>query len=159
MGHGVAHPIGGQQIAQAHEVGHEARAGPQVQVGRRSHLFDPPIVHANDLVGQCQRFLLVVRDHDRGDLQPALHLMDFGAHICAYACIQRRQRFVQQDQRRVHGQRARQRHALLLAAGDLSRIFFRSTGQAHQGQHFLDPVGDVLAVGALAAQADWNRMP
>jgi len=39
------------------------------------------------------------------------------------------------------------------ARANLSRIFIRRARQADQRQHFLDAVGDVVAVGALAAQA------
>ena len=43
-------------------------------------------------------------------------------------------RFVGEEQRRIVGQRARNRDALLLAAGELRRVMVRAVGQAHLGE-------------------------
>ncbi|MCY1538511.1 hypothetical protein D9M68_740560 [compost metagenome] len=94
-----------------------------------------------------------MRHHNRGDLQAALHLVDLGAHVGAHACVQRGQGFVQQDQGRVHGQRAGQGHALLLAARQLMRIASGMIGQFDQRQQLLHPRRDAVAAFAADAQA------
>ncbi len=73
--------------------------------------------------------------------------------MLAHAGVQGRHGFVQQQQGGRRRQRARQGHALLLPARDLSRILSSRAGQPYQRQHFLDAVGDVVAMRALAAQA------
>ncbi|MNT24177.1 hypothetical protein D3C72_1596340 [compost metagenome] len=116
-------------------------------------MFDHAAVHDGDAVGHHHGLFLIVRHHQGRDGQALLQRPQFDAQVLAHPGVQGGHGFVQQQQGRRRRQRARQGHALLLAAGDLSRIFFRRARQAHQGQHLLDPAGDVLAVGALAAQA------
>ncbi|KAG1253932.1 hypothetical protein G6F65_017245 [Rhizopus arrhizus] len=55
--------------------------------------------------------------------------------------VQRRCDFVAQQRQRLHGQRAGDRHALLLAAGQLFRPRVELVRQAHAGQHGARQVG------------------
>ena len=58
------------------------------------------------------------------------HAPQFVAHARARGGIERRKRLVQQQQRRLRRQRARQRHTLLLAAGERARQAVGQFGQA-----------------------------
>ena len=77
---------------------------------------------------------------------------EFGLHVQAGPGIQRRQRLVQQQQRRLPGQRARQRYPLRLPAGQLVRLAAREAGQP-------EPVQPVPGSrpGRLFAQAAGTR--
>ena len=55
-------------------------------------------------------------------LQLALQALQLEAHPLAQLRVEVGQRLVEQQQRRLHDQRAREREALLLAAGELRRL-------------------------------------
>ena len=79
----------------------KAVAGRRVDLRRRADLLDRAVVHHHDAVGHGQRLLLVVRDHDGGDAEPALQRLDLVAQAHAHARVERRQRLVEQQQRRA----------------------------------------------------------
>ena len=54
--------------------------------------------------------------------QLALQALQLEAHLLAQLRVEVGQRLVEQQQRRLHHQRAREREALLLAAGELGRL-------------------------------------
>ena len=58
---------------------------------------------------------------DEGDAELLLHAAQLAAHAQAQILVERRQRLVEQQHARIGDQRARERHALLLAAGELGR--------------------------------------
>jgi len=74
------------------------------------------------------------------DAELALHLAQLQAQVRAHARIQRRQGFVQQQQGRIDGQRARDGHPLLLSARELGRVALLEAGQLHG----LQQLGDAL---------------
>jgi hypothetical protein len=63
-----------------------------------------------------------MRHIDRGDAEVALHVSDLLAQRDADLDVQRGERLVEQQDLRLNGERASQRHALLLAAGELVGI-------------------------------------
>ena len=71
-----------------------------------------------------------------------LQVLDLGAQFLAHLGVERRQRLVEQQHRRLGRERARERNALLLSAGQLMRIFLRLVAQVHERQHFVDPSPD-----------------
>ena len=87
----------------------------------RADLLDAALVHDDDPVGDLEGLLLVVRDEDAGDVdlvvQPAQPL----AQLLAHLGVERAERLVEQQHLRLGGERARQRDALALAAGELRR--------------------------------------
>ncbi|MNF67457.1 hypothetical protein D3C84_492730 [compost metagenome] len=83
-----------------------------------------------------------------------LQLAQFGTQMLAYPRIERRHRFIQQQQRRCRRQGSGQGHALLLAARKLAGKFFLAAGQANQFQHLPDPLAHFVA--ATAGQAIGN---
>jgi hypothetical protein len=81
-------------------------------------LLDAAGAHDDDPVAERHRLALVVGDVERGDVQPALQLAEELADAEAQARVEIRQRLVEQEERRVTHERARQRDALPLAAGE-----------------------------------------
>ena len=97
-----------------------ALAGRRIQLLRRADLPRLAVDHHHDAVGQRQRLLLVVRHVDRGAAEHGVDAADLGPHLQPQLGIQVGQRLVHQHQRRLHHDGARDRHALLLAAGQLA---------------------------------------
>jgi hypothetical protein len=69
----------------------------------------------------AQRFRVggVVRDDQQLQIEPRLQRRQFAAHAYAQGRIQGRERFVEQQNIRLCGERSRQGDALLLTAGNL----------------------------------------
>ena len=121
-----------QEVRLAEEVGDEAGARALVQRFRRAHLHQPAVVQDGDLVGERQRLLLVMRDVDEGAADAAVQRLQLVLQFGPQLLVERRERLVQQQQRRVEDQGAGQRHALLLAARKLRRPAFGEGGKLHQ---------------------------
>src|SRR6266513_5990004 len=84
-------------------------------------LDDPPRVHEDHAVRHLARESHLVRDHHHGHafLGELDHHVE---HFVDHLGVERRGRLVEQHGDRVHRQRARDRHALLLAAGELAGV-------------------------------------
>ena len=81
-----------------------------------------PLVHDHDPVGDLQRLFLVVRDEHAGDVQFVVQAAQPATQLLAHLGVERAERLVEQQHARLDGERARQRNALALAAGELVRI-------------------------------------
>ena len=144
----AAHHVGG-----ADELGDERRLRPHVKLARRIHLFDAAVIEHRDPIGHRQRFALIVGDEDKGDTQLALQLLQLALHLLAQFEIQRAERFVQQQHPRPIDQRARQRHALPLAARQVRRLAFGNETERHALQRLLRPRQPLAFSDALHHQA------
>ena len=84
---------------------------------------------------------------------------DFLAQRHAHLGVERRQRLVEQQQLRLRRQRAGERHALLLAAGELVGIAVAELRQLDDAEHLLDARVDLglRHAGDLQAEADVLR--
>ncbi len=133
------------------EIGDERRRRKTIDLLRRADLVDHALVHDDDAVGHGERLLLVVRHHDGGDAEAALQRADLIAQAHAHLGVEGGERLVEEEQARRGRERARQRHALLLPAGELHRIFVLLVGQADEGEQLVDPA---LDLGARAAPVD-----
>ena len=100
-------------------------AGFSKQIARRGGLLDAALVHHDDEVGQREGLVLAVRDMDEGDVELPLEAAKLGPHPHPQEWVERRQRLVEQKNLRIGDQRARERDALLLAAGQLRRHALR----------------------------------
>ena len=107
----------GKQVDAADEVGHEAAVRGLVNLARLAGLQDAPFAHHRDARRHAHRFFLVVRHHHAGHADLLDDIDQFQLGLFTQLLVKRRQRFVQQQQLRPLGQTARQRDALLLAAG------------------------------------------
>ncbi|AEK61271.1 conserved hypothetical protein [Collimonas fungivorans Ter331] len=83
---------------------------------RAAELLHHAILHHGDTVAQGHRFDLVMRDVDDGAAQALMHQLDFGAHLDPQLGVQVRQRFVEQEQRRIARDGAAHGDALPLPA-------------------------------------------
>src|SRR4051812_40777468 len=105
----------------ADEAGHEHVGGRIVELGRRADLLEPPVVHDRDPVAHRHRLDLVVGDVDRRRPDPLLEALDLAARLDAQLGVEVGERLVHEEDLRVADERAAERDALLLAAGQLAR--------------------------------------
>jgi hypothetical protein len=104
----------------AHEGGDGAADRSVVKLPWRADLLDSTLAHQCDAIGHRQRFLLIVGYMKRGDGMLALDASNFISHGQPRARIKRRQRLIQQQRTRPKYERSRQRHPLLLTAGQVA---------------------------------------
>jgi hypothetical protein len=98
------------------------------------------LVHEHQHIGQLAGKGHLVRDQHHGHAATGQVFHDL-QHFGGQLRIQCRGHFVEQHQFRCHGQRARNRHALRLAARELLGVGFLLVLQTHQLQYL---VGDLL---------------
>src|SRR5664279_2828941 len=100
---------------------------------RPGHKFQPPFLQQRDPGAEHERFADVVGDEKRGLAEGSLHAHEALLHLKPRHRVERRERFVQQQQRRIRRQRAGDADPLFLAARKLSwtapSVYRR--GQAH----------------------------
>ena len=106
----------------ADETGDEARARRLVDFGRRRHLHHLALVEDGDAVGHGHGLFLVVGDDDEGEAELLLQVHQFELGLLAQLLVERAERLVEQQHLRPLGDRAGERHALALAAGELVRL-------------------------------------
>ena len=155
-----------EEVRFADEVGDEAAVGAQVHFLGLAALLDQALVENREAVGNGERFLLVVRDVDRGEPRLLADAADFRAHLEAQFRVEVRKRLVEQEALGPDDESARERDALLLAARELVRLVVRAVGHPHHlqclgdaplplgGRDFakLQSKGDVLAHGHVRPQ-------
>ena len=84
--------------------------------------FRAALVYHADAVAEPVDFVAVVRDVERGAGVFAQYPREFQFKLPVEEAVERRERFVEHDHRRVAGHDARQGHALLLAARELGGV-------------------------------------
>ena len=139
-----------EAVGMADEAGDEGGGRIGVDLGLGADLLEGAIAHDRDAVAHGQRFLLIVRHVDEGDLQLLLVAADLHLHLGAQLAIEIGEGLVEQQERRARDQAARQRHPLLLAAGHLVGIAVREPVEPHQLQR---PGQPLVALGARHAAA------
>ena len=125
------------QVGRAEEGGHETRRGARVQIVRFTQLEQPPEIHDPDAVRHREGFLLVVGHEHGGDPELALHLADGAAQFLADLRVQGSEGLIEQQHFGLVRQRARHRHTLLLAAGELRRQPLIQPLERNQAQQLL----------------------
>ncbi len=106
-----------------------------------------PRVHDDDLVGDLDRLLLVVRDEDRRDVHLVVQPQQPLAQLLAHARVERAERLVEQQHLRLGRERARERHALPLAAGELRRIALAEPVELHELEQLVRRARAISAFG------------
>ena len=104
------------------------RAGRRPRRGGADCSTRPSLID-HDLLGDLERLLLVVRDEDRRHVDLVVQAAQPRAQLLAHAGVERAERLVEQQHARLHGERAGQRHALALAAGELRRVARAEVGE------------------------------
>ncbi len=138
-------------------------------VGRRVLRQDAAVLEHRDAVAQLHRLVDVVGDEDDRLAQPPLEREQLVLQPVARDRVDGAERLVHEQQRRVRGERARDAHALALAAAELRRIAVGHVRiEADERQELLHPRpgagavpaqqardgGDVLGHGPMGEQAD-----
>ena len=91
-----------------------------------------PPLQQHDLVGHAHRLGLVVRHVDHGDAERLLQRADLAPHLLAQLRVEVRERLVHQADLGLGDDRPAERHALLLAAGELRGLALEQLRQAEQ---------------------------
>ena len=121
-----------QQVGDAEEVRDELGDRFLVDLLRGPELHDPAAVHDGEPVRHLEGLLLVVGDEDEGDADLLLQRGQLGSQRVPQLRVERAQRLVQQQHRRLEDQRPRQGDALLLPAGHLVGAAAGVLGEPHQ---------------------------
>ena len=118
----------------------------------RADLLDPAVVHHHDAVGDLERLVLVVGDEHAGDVHLVVQPAQPAAQLLAHLRVERAERLVEQQHPRLDGERARQRDALALAAGELRGIAVAEPVELHQREQLVRPAPDRRVVGPRRAR-------
>ena len=122
----------------AEEAHHEPVGRPVVELQRAADLLDLPVVHDRDVVGDRHRLLLVVGDQDGGDVDLVVQAPQPLAQLRAHLRVERAERLVEQQHARLDRERAGERHALALAAGELARVALVVAGEPDDAEQLVD---------------------
>ncbi len=157
-------------MTRADQLRHEVVRRLRDDIERRVVLDHPAAVHDDQLVGQVQRLLHIVRNKKHRLVGALLQSQELLLQPRAGDGIYGAERFIHQQDVRVSGQRAGDAHALLLSARQLRRIAAAifSGGQAHHVHQLLHTLlhaaglpaedrgdrGDVLRHGPVRKEAD-----
>ena len=139
-----------QQVRYPDEIGDEDRARRVIDVLGRADLFHPALVHDRDAVRHGEGLFLIVGHVDEGDPHLALNSLQLDLHRLAQLQVEGAERLVEEERAGVVHQRPRQRHPLLLAAGELGRF---ASGELLQPDHFQQLRHPLLHVGLVELPA------
>ena len=92
-------------------------------------------------------------DVDRGEAEPVLERLDLVAQLHAHLGVEVRQRLVEKEKLRLDGERAPERDALALAAGEVRDLALLEAREVEQLQHLADPPPHLGPRHAAQAQA------
>src|SRR5581483_4635231 len=115
------------------------------------------VAHHRDLVRHRERLRLVVRHVDAGDPELALEPLELEAHVLAQLRVEVRERLVEEEQGRLHHERAREREPLLLPARERGRVPRRELPELHDREHALDALAQLGAARPPPARQHLER--
>ena len=119
----------------------------------RQVLFSPPIrMHQHHAVGDFERFFLVVRDEDAGDVQLVVQAAQPAPQLLAHLGVERAEGFVEQQHARLDRERTGQRDALALATRKLRRKAVGEPVELNEVEQFVHLALDVGFARALLAR-------
>src|SRR5262249_34050028 len=113
-----------------------------VDLVRGAKLADAALRHHGDPVRQAERLALVVRDENGRHAKLALNLLELDLHRGAQVPIEGREWLVEQQHLGPNDKRARQRHALLLTAGELAWFAIFQARKLDECERVGDPACD-----------------
>ncbi len=151
--HRLVAEAGREQVGIAHKARHKARRGLTIEILRGANLHDVALVHHQHGVRDRKGLALIVGDVQRRNVELLLQLADLVAHAATQVGIKITQRLIEQQYFRFEDQRPGQRHALLLAAGDLIHIAIVKALQVHHRQRLFDAGFDLSTRHAEHLQA------
>src|SRR5439155_8301901 len=130
--------LAAKDVRTTHERGDEQIDGVLVQVVGRAGLFQSSLVEDCDAIAKVERFFLLVRHKHRRDPDALDDFAQLVARPLPERRVEIRQWFVEQQDARLGRERARQRDALLLAAGQLLDLASLVAGQINECERFRD---------------------
>ena len=150
--HGPAGQVGGL----AEEPHHEVVGRLVVELVGAADLLDPALVDHHDLVGDLEGLLLVVGHEDRRGVHLVVQPAQPVAQLLADLRVERAERLVEQQHRRLHRERPGQRHALALAARELRGHPVAELREVHEVEQLGDPLVDLVLrpLADLEAEGD-----
>ncbi|MEA5388906.1 hypothetical protein VB779_19040 [Haloarculaceae archaeon H-GB11] len=145
----------GEDVRVAHELRDELVVRLAVDVLGRPRLDGVAVVQHEQLVAHHQRGLEAVGNVDERHVQLDVEIGEFALEALLQDVVQRGERLVEQQDVGVVRQRAGQRDALLLPAGELRRLLVgvHVGVESHLFEQFLDLAVD-LAAGGLDGELD-----
>ena len=138
----------------ADEAGDELVGRLAVELERLADLLHAAVLHHHHAVAEGHRLDLVVGDVDRGGLELLVQALELDAHLHAQLGVQVGQRLVEQEHLRMAHDRAPDRDALALAAGELPRLALEQRLDAEDVGGFAHPLVDVVLRIAAHLQAE-----
>src|SRR4051812_5210121 len=115
-----------------------------VQLARGADLLDLALVHDHDLLGHLHGLLLVVRHEDGGHVHLVVQTPQPLAQLLADGGVECAERLVEEQHLRLHRQRARERHPLALATGELRRVALAVCLEMNELQQLVHALADAL---------------
>src|SRR5262245_2324533 len=140
--------------AAADERGGEQRARSRVERLGAANLDQAAAVHDANAIGELERFLLVVRDEQRRDLQPVMDRTQATAQLLANLHVECAERLIEQQHLRLVRECASDRDALLLATRQLDRFATRKAGQTDQLEQLVAAARALCAVPAAKFETE-----
>ena len=137
-----------ERVVGAHEPGDERTRRPHEDLLGRAELLDAARIDDRDPVGERQRLLAIVRDVDGSDADALLQRAELVAEFEPDLVVEVRHRLVEQQKRRVDGERAAQRDALPLPARQLRHRSRPETLELEQLEHLGDARRDRVLLPA-----------
>ena len=122
--------VDGQHHALADERGDGFVGGFAIELRRRGDLPQPSVVHHGNPIGERHRFGLIVRDVDHRRAGAGVEAGELVFHRRAEIDVEVGERLVEQHERRLGDEAARERDALALAAGEQRRAAGRRSRRA-----------------------------
>ena len=113
-----------QKVRRADEARDKSGFRPLVNRAGRRDLFNPPRTHHGNAIRDSERLLLVVRHVQHCNPEQLLQATDLAAHLDPQLGVEVRERLVEQQHVRLDDDRAGDRDALELPAGQLMRPAF-----------------------------------
>ena len=129
----------------AEEARHEGVGRPAVDLERLADLHHLAAVHDADARPHGHRLDLVVRDVDHRGAEAAMQRRDLAARRDAQRRVEVGQRLVEQEHLRIAHDRAPERHALPLPAGQRMRLAVEQGRQPERGRDAGDAALDLVA--------------
>src|SRR5690606_19443366 len=136
------------------EAGDELVRGPVVEVDRRVHLLDVAVLHDHDARAHRHGLDLVVGHVDGRHGKALVQLQDGGAHLDAQLGVEVRERLVHEEDLGLANDRAAQRDALPLTAGQLAGTAVEQVLDLEDAGCLADPAVDICLGRAPEAQAE-----
>ena len=121
---------------------------------RRADLFDLAVVHQHHAVGDFERFFLVVRNENAGDMQVIMQSAQPAAQLFAHLGVERAEGLVEQQNLGLDRQRAGQRNPLTLAARQLRRKAVGQPVKLYKTQKRMHFFLDLRVAGPLGTRLD-----